>query len=101
MAFLYDYLRPALTVDIVVFGFREEALQVMLIQRGLPPFRGQWALPGGFVRTKEALDAAARTELEEETDEYEQNVTHRAARYYQFDKRAYVRLRKQGVNFEL
>lgn len=39
----------------------------MLIQRGLPPFEGKWAIPGGFVRLDETLDEAARRELEEET----------------------------------
>lgn len=67
MAHTYDYPRAALTVDCVVFGFDEAALKVLLIQRALPPFKDQWALPGGFVRTDETLDAAARRELEEET----------------------------------
>jgi len=67
MAFTYQYARPALTVDCVVFGFDEGELKVMLIQRDLPPFEGKWALPGGFVRVDETLDDAARRELEEET----------------------------------
>jgi 8-oxo-dGTP diphosphatase len=63
----YEYARPALTVDCVVFGLDDDALRVLLIQRGLPPFEGKWALPGGFVRIDETLEAAARRELEEET----------------------------------
>ncbi len=69
MAFTYTYPRPALTVDCVVFGFDAQAtmLQVLLIQRKLPPYRGEWALPGGFVHLEESLEAAARRELWEET----------------------------------
>jgi 8-oxo-dGTP diphosphatase len=65
--FRYQYPRPALTVDCVVFGFNEAALNVLLIQRGLNPFKGRWALPGGFVRVEETLEDAARRELTEET----------------------------------
>ncbi len=56
-----------MTVDGVVFGFDEGELKVLLIQRGLEPFKGKWALPGGFVRVDETLDDAARRELVEET----------------------------------
>lgn len=63
----YEYPRAALTVDCVVFGFDGGALQVLLIRRALDPFKGRWALPGGFVRVEETLDDAARRELEEET----------------------------------
>ena len=66
MSHTYEYPRPALTVDCVVFGLDEEDLKVLLIQRGVEPYAGRWALPGGFVRMGEALDAAARRELEEE-----------------------------------
>jgi 8-oxo-dGTP diphosphatase len=59
--------RPALTVDCVVFGLDEEDLKVLLIQRGVEPFRRRWALPGGFVCLDESLEEAARRELEEET----------------------------------
>ncbi|MGB3292787.1 MAG: NUDIX domain-containing protein [Phormidesmis sp.] len=68
MPYTYDYPRPALTVDCVVFGFETEAtLQVLLIQRKLPPYKGSWALPGGFVQIDESVDAAATRELQEET----------------------------------
>ncbi|NET49518.1 MAG: NUDIX hydrolase [Merismopedia sp. SIO2A8] len=64
----YKYPRPALTVDCVVFGLDDQhSLKIMLIQRKLPPFQGEWALPGGFVRTTESLEDAARRELKEET----------------------------------
>ena len=66
MKFSYQHPRPALTVDCVVFGFDENKLYVLLIGRGLEPFKGQWALPGGFVRVDETLDDAARRELAEE-----------------------------------
>src|SRR5512134_1003201 len=64
--YTYQYPRAALTVDCVVFGFDESELKVLLIERGLEPFKGRWALPGGFVRVGETLDDAARRELEEE-----------------------------------
>lgn len=67
MAHQYKFPRPALTVDIAVFGLDEDDLKVMLIQRDLEPFAGQWALPGGFVHMDENLEEAARRELLEET----------------------------------
>lgn len=67
MPFTYEYPRPALTVDCVVFGYDGEALKVLLIQRGGEPFKGRWALPGGFVDMGEDLEEAARRELKEET----------------------------------
>ncbi|HPD29786.1 MAG TPA: NUDIX domain-containing protein [Phycisphaerae bacterium] len=67
MPHTYQYPRPSLTVDCVVFGLDDEDLKVLLIQRDLPPFEGQWALPGGFVRMDETLEEAAERELREET----------------------------------
>lgn len=67
MPFVSEYENPAVTVDCIVFGYRAGSLQVLLIKRGLAPFKGKWALPGGFVRIKETIDEAARRELEEET----------------------------------
>lgn len=67
MAYTYDFPRPSLTVDCVVFGLDQEDLKIMLIKRKLSPFQGKWALPGGFVHINENLDAAAKRELKEET----------------------------------
>ena len=55
-----------MTVDCVVFGFDDGELKLLLIQRALDPFKGRWALPGGFVHVDETLDEAARRELAEE-----------------------------------
>ncbi len=66
MAYSYKYPRAALTVDCVVFGYDERELKVLLIERGLDPFKGRWALPGGFVHVDETLEEAARRELGEE-----------------------------------
>lgn len=67
MPHTYEFARPSLTVDCVVFGLDDENLKVLLIQRDLEPFQGKWALPGGFVRIGETLDDAAKRELSEET----------------------------------
>jgi len=55
------------TVDIVIFSIRTRELQVLLVKRGVPPFEGEYAIPGGFLRADESLEQAAKRELHEET----------------------------------
>ena len=58
----------SLTVDAVVFGYdAKDGLSVLLIKRLIEPFKGNWAIPGGFVLTGESLETAVERELEEET----------------------------------
>jgi len=57
----------AVTVDLVVFTIRDDQLCALAIRRGIPPYRGRWALPGGFVQEDEGLLDAAWRELIEET----------------------------------
>jgi 8-oxo-dGTP diphosphatase len=63
----YDYPHPAVTTDVVIFSIRDNDLKLLLIKRGGTPFKGKWALPGGFVRLDESLEEGARRELQEET----------------------------------
>lgn len=63
----YEYPRPALTVDAVVFGIDHGTLNLLLVRRGHPPFHGMWALPGGYVDMNETVERAVVRELEEET----------------------------------
>jgi 8-oxo-dGTP diphosphatase len=57
----------AVTVDVVILTMSDAQLHVLLVQRGVPPFEGMWAIPGGFKRPTETLDEAAERELVEET----------------------------------
>ena len=67
MPYVYVYPRPALTVDALVLAGENEAEKILLIRRGKEPYKGLWALPGGFVNMDEILEQAAIRELVEET----------------------------------
>lgn len=65
--YTYEYPRPSVTTDWVIFGFDSEGLSVLLIERGIEPFKGCWAFPGGFMQMDEDADTCACRELQEET----------------------------------
>ena len=65
--YTYDYPHPAVTTDCVVFGFDGYELKILLIERGIEPFKGMWALPGGFIHMNETAEQCAQRELQEET----------------------------------
>ena len=65
--YCYKYPHPAVTTDCVIFGFNGERLQVLLIERGIEPFKGRWGFPGGFLKMDETAEEGAKRELKEET----------------------------------
>ena len=65
--YCYKYPHPAVTTDCVIFGFDGSELQVLLIERGIEPFKGKWAFPGGFLNMDETAQEGALRELKEET----------------------------------
>ena len=58
---------PRSTADVLCYRFREQTLEVLLVQRKYDPFQHHWAIPGGFVEPDETIGEAAKRELEEET----------------------------------
>ena len=74
--YTYQYPHPAVTTDCVIFGYDlREGLSVLLVQRGIDPFKGRWAFPGGFLRMDEDADTGARRELMEETGFEAESIT--------------------------
>ena len=72
--FCYKYPRPAVTTDCVVFGIEGNNINVLLIKRGNEPFKGLWALPGGFLNPDETAEEGALRELREETGLWDAEV---------------------------
>lgn len=66
-SYIYKYPHPAVTTDCVIFGFDGVNLRVLLVERGIEPYKGRWAFPGGFIRMDESAEQGALRELEEET----------------------------------
>lgn len=73
--YVYEYPRPAVTADTVLFAIDGNSLQLLLIERGGEPYKGMWALPGGFLDMDETVDECAARELCEETGVVAQNLT--------------------------
>jgi len=71
----YNYPRPAVTTDALVYVKEKKQTFVLLIQRGQEPFKNMWALPGGFIQMDEILETACRRELKEETGLVVANMT--------------------------
>lgn len=65
--YTYEYPHPAVTTDCVIFGFDGEDIKVLLIERGIDPYKGCWAFPGGFLNMDESAEQGALRELKEET----------------------------------
>ena len=65
--YCYKYPHPSVTTDCVIFGFDGTKLMVLLVQRGVEPYKGRWALPGGFLKMDESAEEGALRELQEET----------------------------------
>lgn len=65
--YTYKYPHPSVTADCVIFGFDGVSIKILLIQRGIEPFKGKWAFPGGFMKIDETAEECAKRELEEET----------------------------------
>ena len=63
----YKYPHPSVTTDCVIFGFDGTKLQVLLVERGIDPYKGKWAFPGGFIKMDESCEEGALRELKEET----------------------------------
>ncbi len=67
MNYTYKYPRPAVTTDVILTAGKQKATHLLLIERKNEPYKGLWALPGGFIEMDEDLEDACLRELKEET----------------------------------
>ncbi len=67
LRYCYKYPHPSVTTDCVIFGFDGTKLRILLVQRGVEPYKGRWAFPGGFMKMDESAEEGALRELQEET----------------------------------
>lgn len=67
LKYCYKYPHPSVTTDCVIFGFDGTKLSVLLVKRGVEPYKGRWAFPGGFMNMDESAEEGALRELQEET----------------------------------
>lgn len=67
LKYCYKYPHPSVTTDCVIFGFGGTKLSVLLVKRGVEPYKGRWAFPGGFMNMDESAEEGALRELQEET----------------------------------
>lgn len=67
LKYCYKYPHPSVTTDCVIFGFDGTKLRVLLVRRGIEPYKGRWAFPGGFMKMDESAEEGALRELREET----------------------------------
>lgn len=77
----FDYPRAAVTADVALFAGPDSDRRILLIRRAFDPFAGLWALPGGFVKEGELVEACARRELAEETGVEWQGSLHMVGGY--------------------
>ena len=65
----YKYPHPSVTTDCVIFGFDGTRLNVLLIERGIAPYKGRWAFPGGFLKMDEDAEEFYKTKKGNEKDD--------------------------------
>ena len=68
LKYCYKYPHPSVTTDCVIFGFDGTKLRVLLVQRGIEPYKGRWAFPGGFMKMDESAEEGALRELRKRQD---------------------------------